>query len=649
MFFWNINTVLLYVILFQIPAQSFCLTIPLPLNSHCLINVVSSNIQQSHTIVNTELDKWTHSFMYHSVEFLNLRFKQEELQLSVNLNQKHLKVSSKKKSSYCIIFFLFPKNFEDTILAIQNSGFGSSDSTLFFVYLSNHNLKSVVSGFDYLIYQPNIPEVFHASIIFTETDSKDLFLYCYFCPNDRFHKYSIDSSLNQIENQLSQLNGQGYGMISQIKFPYSHINFPNMGTQCFNNFKSYKSGLQSLKNAINSCSEVEMLVASPMQSVLNFSIVLINNNVNDMEKRAQRWFFNIILGESILQNIPLEILNTQGHVYFSGCDISGNVIGCTLLHGQDTIDYSFLSAVEYSVWILLVLLAIVYAFVKSSLHHGLDVILPLFGVSCQLTHGRLLIGIPLMSMALLSCSYQSYISVDLMIFPEVPSFEQLISAGYKIGFPKYMQIVIPLFPYLISKQEVKLVEDRLGGKDLGEFFVANIDVEQVQRDGLVKCLESFVKNKILLSLLLDRVCEANFNDFIGNQAMVIGNRFLCKRHNALDFIHLSIKISLRIWGYMSKRFLKLVMVWEEIGFLAKLKNLYARTKLDGKTEAFQYGSNSASKILQGINFWSMIGMSSLFIFCLGVSLLLVHFVPDVVQNIYAKIRKAIINMWQNNP
>lgn len=96
-FFWNINIVLLYVILFQIPTQSFCLTVPLPLNSHCLINVVSSNLQQSHTIVNTELHKWTHTFTYHSVESLNLRFTQEELQLSVNLNQKHLKNSSKKK------------------------------------------------------------------------------------------------------------------------------------------------------------------------------------------------------------------------------------------------------------------------------------------------------------------------------------------------------------------------------------------------------------------------------------------------------------------------------------------------------------------------------------------------------------------------
>lgn len=430
-------------------------------------------------------------------------------------------------------------------------------------------MKSVVSGFDHLIYQPNIPEVFHASIIFTEADSNDLFLYCYFCPNDRFHKSSAYSSLYQIKNQLSQLNGQGYGLNSQIQFTYSHINLPNMGTQCFNNFKSHKSGLQSLKNAISNCSEIEMLMMSPMQSILNFSIALMNNNVNFMEKRADRWFVNIIFGESILQNIPLEILNTHGNVYFIGYDMIGNVIGCTLLQGQDTIDYSFLSAVEYAVWILLVLLAIVYAFVKSSLLHGLDVILPLFGVSCQLTHGRLLIGIPLMSMAILSCAYQSCISVDFMSFQEVPCFEQLISAGYKIGFPKYMQVLKLLFLYMIPQPELKLAKDRLGGKNLGEVIIADIDVEQAQRDGLIKCLESAVQNKIMLSLLLDRVCEANFNDFIGNQAMVIGNRFLCKRYNAFDFIHLSIKMSLRTWGYMSKRFLKLIMVWEEIGFLAK--------------------------------------------------------------------------------
>lgn len=48
-----------------------------------------------------------------------------------------------------------------------------------------------------------------------------------------------------------------------------------------------------------------------------------------------------------------------------------------------------------------------------------------------------------------------------------------------------------------------------------------------------------------------------------------------------------LRVSLRAWGYLSKRFIGLFLRWEEMGFSVKLTNMKAATKVHELTSVIK--------------------------------------------------------------
>lgn len=130
------------------------------------------------------------------------------------------------------------------------------------------------------------------------------------------------------------------------------------------------------EKTVNRCLSAEMLMLSPIQAILNVTISPDLRQFPVMEWGTTSWFLQLVIRESVLQNIPVNILETRGFVYFSRTGIYEKVVACLSVSTLNSFDYSIITAVDRNVWILLLTLVLVYAFVTKNISRAFDILWP---------------------------------------------------------------------------------------------------------------------------------------------------------------------------------------------------------------------------------------------------------------------------------
>lgn len=107
--------------------------LPLQLKSACVVNVVFSDEKQKHAEKHLMEDysTITHTYTFHDIDAFTISVSATFSTPEINMTNGYLRIADKQKSSYCIVFVLYPKSFMETATAIKNSGFGTSENVIF--------------------------------------------------------------------------------------------------------------------------------------------------------------------------------------------------------------------------------------------------------------------------------------------------------------------------------------------------------------------------------------------------------------------------------------------------------------------------------------------------------------------------------------
>lgn len=632
---------ILFLVWFNQILGILCENIPIRLRSHCLLNIVHSEENhfpwdQSTNLANQE--NWIHTFTFHDVESLQLRVTNTELEENIPFAQGFLRFSSKQRSSYCILFILYTNTFYETTSAIHNSGFGTSTTVPFLIHLRETNFKDIVSGFENLTISANISAPFHAPLIFFDNVNKQSYIYCYFCPGPHYKQAFYGDTLQNTYTLYNKLNGQGFGRSIKLDTPLSAYILPQ--SVCFNWTNDGKDRLKVFMKVSRSCSEVEAIFLSSLQNIINVSFVLYDEEMSLREPYTLKRFSRIAFGESYFQSIATEIVETRGFIFMSQYDLQQYSIACTTVQDLSSMDYSFLTTIKYPAWILFLIGILLYGFLSKNIFKGIDLMWPLFGIPCQLTHRRSFMVIFLLVMVLLSCSYQSCISVELMAFSEFPSLKYFVDNGYTVGFPTYLKATLMLISIQIPSSLNKAYTMSLGGKQFLEFFVANCKVQRLRQQKFPQFLDYIAKNKIMISSTLDRDLDHSLHDIMDSSVWLLEHKFLCRKFHLAKEIPLNLKASFRFWGYLSDRFSSTLLRWQEAGFIKKVISLKSISKFDSTTIAVKLDSLIAKGRPGAVNIWSAMGMAAGFLYCLGTALFLIHCLVILLPRVMRKIQET---------
>ncbi len=636
---------ILFLASFKLIMGILCENIPIRLNDHCLLNIVNSDGEKWSSYKNTNLwqhEKFIATFTHHNVQSLMLQVTNEELGSPLPLQQGYLRFASKQRSSYCILFILHTDNFEDTASAIYNSGFGTSTKVLFLVFLREHNFENIVYGFDNLLASNNISAPFHAPLIFFDDLNKSMYIYCYFCPYHRFSEVSLGDSVVNALNKYAQLNSQGYGRSIKIEAALGLPIYPD--PYCFNTYKSDTDGLERLIKVLKLCPEIELIALSRIQGFLNVSLIIKGDELSSWEQNTYKWFTHLMFGESHFQNIATNIPESRSIVYMVRYDINEHVIACIKVADISSIDYSFLTTINYITWIVFLCIVLLYGFLWKNIFKGLDLMWNLFGIKCQLCHRRHFLFIFLPSMLLIYCSYQSCISMELMAISEFPNLQHFIQKSYTVGFPTWMSLVLKVISNSFPSNMHKIYRSYLGGKQMLQFMVAIIDIEEMKEVPFSQFLNYITEKKMMFSAVVDRGLGGGLTTVMGNSVWLLENKFLCRRYQLGDMLPINFRGSVRVWGYMSDRFVDFLNQFGESGILKKFENLNSVTKFKSSTYAVKLDSVMASGTPHALNMWSTVGMAAGFLFCFGTTLFLTHCVQILPTYLWAKISKARLNL-----
>ncbi len=294
-------------------------SLPLNIDSDCLINIVSAFSRQHQLGIPKTIRTHLHSYTFFHANSFNLRIPTDILSNdNFTLKQGYFRfTNTQKSSSQCLIFVLLTTNFAETALAIQNSGFSTSEEVIFCI---NFNLKygarEILYMFSNLVYMSKL-QPFRASLLFYTDKSKDVSIYCYFCPNRQtFHNFPRNRHLFEILKVHEKLNGQGYGKFVVFKLPF---HFPGMlmiddVSFCLKMFTGRNKNLKALNKALDKCLTPEVLQYSLTQDVLNVTLSFHLVDFPDSEVDTENWFMHKVIVESVIGDVPLEIVHLRNNL-----------------------------------------------------------------------------------------------------------------------------------------------------------------------------------------------------------------------------------------------------------------------------------------------------------------------------------------------
>jgi len=259
------------------------------------------------------------SWLLYNVHYMDFSFELDDLMdnnINFTIARKYFRFTTKFIQERNHIFILLADTYEENLIAIQNSGFGTSPGVIFMILVSNclnnssYILKHFGKGF---MGKDGETEPFNAALIFYEANKNQtkLGIFCLTClgPKIKFMEINLQEiTFKNLKSVSNQINQNGNGRKVPLRGPLASMD-PTL-EQCLHSFHS-PSTREFLYYTLTQCGS-SVGVYAPVVRHLNISMILPGNLQTLEEVQISRWSFNIANGEACLFNLPNQFAKTRG-------------------------------------------------------------------------------------------------------------------------------------------------------------------------------------------------------------------------------------------------------------------------------------------------------------------------------------------------
>lgn len=495
------------------------------------------------------------------------------------------------------VFILLTGTFNETINAIQNSGYATSDQVGFFVQVTKVSIQDkIIRQFHTDLFTTDEEiQPFYAPIVFYAKHHSQFALFCYFCADKPTSaQKSIDEPQPKYLSFLSNAQRRhGYSMTVKLNVHAFQETIP----------KDLSSSLwlEFYKN-LRKTGMTEIWVLYSILHHVNISSV--TKTLAEPQLTKSKWLLNIYAGERGITGIPNVIARTRGGFTITG-ETHWKIIACVNTHSVNSISYTLPSIFVPQLWTQIIFVVLLVSFIYKNVTLGMDIIRLFLGWECELKHPRNVVGYILISVSIVTYTNSAYISTDLMQLAKFPTAKMLIRDGYKVwshsGATALFEYFYKDFPTRVKQS----LERFLDGKKITD---ALSDGTPIISSNTLKLILKIVNEK----LLLWGYNHVDLLQKLGAGLKYIRQKYICKVINLSDEIDgVGDQRTLRVWGYLSSKLMKLHSRFFQMGFYVHAKN------------AINYYSQQETKDLdlmdagdflipQPKSFKSIIGISSVY-------------------------------------
>ncbi|CAL8127573.1 unnamed protein product [Orchesella dallaii] len=539
--------------------------LPFELDMDCFLNVVTSNSTEVSETFPIPLESnfiLTHTLFH--ISLLNFAFNDDEFEEKpLTLKQGYLRFTFRFQSNSCILFLLLTPTLFDTLAAIQQSGYGTSEDVLFLVpVLSTGTENELLNSFNSdLIFQTEDASPFHADVLFYQPFNYRK-IHCLFCPL-KLNDINFDPKLflTQLKSFSSILKSNGYGQT--IVFP-ELLGATGKYKQdaCLSPLR--QKAKQNVRYSISiNCSASEIYILGSLQPILNVTMEMNDNNV---ASDSQDWFLHI-RQEGIILVVPNEYLKSRGSI-IANEGHSFDALVCQNKHHLLVIDFGLVTGHDVYIFLCIILMCGSYAFVCKNFSVGLDFLLAFIGRPLSYKHPRKYLILYLLPAAIFACAFQSSTSSDTLKMLDFPTFDQFRESGFKFLTPNYKQILA--FSNAFPEAQRKKIETITGPRETMFFEVTG----KMRRWKFYDSWMNIVKAATKLRLFITSILKPELLRAVKSDVFYVEDDILCKVFHLSNRCPVPLEFIFRSWSYMSLRFKQVFSRFVESGIYNGVRRLF---------------------------------------------------------------------------
>ncbi|CAL8068310.1 unnamed protein product [Orchesella dallaii] len=544
-----------------------------------------------------------------------------------------------KYSSSCMVFLIKSQEFNETLIAIQRSGHGTSDEVLFIIETIPHTEENdIINGFvNEFFSSEGMP--FHAPIAFFNPENNEIATFCYFCqPSSAKIRKIPHGSLTSWDtlprSHHSQINDNGYG--NQLIVPDSFAHSTAAAYNCLKHYDSRRVRTNLFGEHVN-CSLPDVWIVASIQSILNVSITF-KGSTTEEDKKYQKWMLQARFGEGLAQRIPNIYAYTRGFLIIAE-HMELDLMACLHTQQLQTFQLSISSALDLTSWYILIILVLLYGYVCQNVWKGLDLLWTVSGKELTMEHGRTCVCIVLIALSVLSYVYESTLSADSMQLTRFPDIKTLMKEDYRLWLAKTGPI--SAITRTLSNLTKNSLQSYLGvdPRDPKIFFAGKND----------QSISSYYSNRLgmLLTaakykLLITSITCFNMLKVIGKNLVSVNENLVCQvdrtsRHVELSFVH-----TVRIWGYLSRECYKLLSTLFSNGEYVRLRRLKL-VKEGIQMKSVKLSNTDTLIVTKPIDMISAVGICCWVVYVVG-GLLFIWWCIGMLKIWHIKFKTMVFNL-----
>ncbi|CAL8068272.1 unnamed protein product [Orchesella dallaii] len=525
-------------------SEASYLEFPFHFTSDCFVTIVNTNsteLSPTSQLLNDA--NYAHSYSFHHIDNLNFGFTDYESSTSKNLatNQDFPSPTFRHRSN-CLIFLLLTQTLEETLEAIDTSGYGTSEDVLFLIPRDSiFTSDSLISGFISTALFEVGNEPFHADVLFYDGQNSAA-IFCLYCPDKlQYVPFEMANiSYTALKNLSKILKSNGHQTKLSIKATLPGYDYEE---EC----------IRILKRRLPECGHMDLLTVAALQPVLNVTLVqpgaypIVDTN---------NWFLSIREEQVLFSH--MEYLPVRGFVLLTRGE-AFDVLACINKKEFLAFEFKFTSDIDTPIWVCVVLIGVLYGFIYNNIFKGMDLLWATLGKEFSWNHRRSLIFVYLIGSLFLFCCYQSTISAESLKLIALPDFENFRKSGYKLAVPDFKNILFGL--KTLPSSTYSKIEAMWGPADDAFYNVTgNLNDWSYYHNWKV-IAPVITKQKLFLSSI---VAPQILGQFKTDEAY-IDHDTICKLFHLSNQFPMSLNMKLRSWSYMSAQFNYLYQKFIEVG------------------------------------------------------------------------------------
>lgn len=269
------------------------------------------------------------------------------------------------------------------------------------------------------------------------------------------------------------------------------------------------------------------------------------------------WLLQIRAAEDYV-GFPLDIRESRSYLYRVKPTNFVAGISCLDINHLTRFQISLLTVIGRDCWILIIGFSALSAICFKKLGRFWDLLLPLYEGSLDLKRANLCKGFTVVSMMIISLTYQSCISSESIEISDYRSYGELIREGFKptvihsVHNSNAFITTITLGIIAVKPNYIKDSFAKVYGKRMEDVLVdTDFDWSYVSKLSRTNYLRYLAKRKLIVSMLDLKLVD--LYNVLGSNVWVIGDDLICKGFDGRDEpVEFPKSLSVRHWGHLSE-------------------------------------------------------------------------------------------------